>query len=66
MYVGRAVEKCPRWNFYTPKKPINSINKSGNSFCGHPVVLKDFQFEKMNVFGFDCITYLTQPTPMHL
>ena len=33
-----AVENCPRWNFQTPRKPRNSVNKSGNSFGGHPVV----------------------------
>ena len=25
-----TVEKCPRWNFWTPQKPRNLMNKSGN------------------------------------
>ena len=33
----RAVEKCPRLNFQTPRKPKSSKNKSGTSFAGHPV-----------------------------
>ena len=40
IYADWAVGKCPRWNFYTPRKLKNSINKSGNSFGGHPVGLK--------------------------
>ncbi len=38
IYTKRAVEKCPRWNFQTLRKPRNSKNKSGNRFAGHPVV----------------------------
>ena len=37
IYTERAVEKCPRWNFQTPRMPRNSINKSVYSFGGHPV-----------------------------
>ena len=37
IYMKWGVEKCPIWNFKTPRKPRNSINKSGNSFGGHPV-----------------------------
>ena len=37
IYTERAVGKCPRWNFYTPRKPKNLKKKSGNSFGGHPV-----------------------------
>ena len=38
IYTKRAVEKCPRWNFQTPRKPRNSRNKSGYSFKRHPVI----------------------------
>ena len=37
IYIEWAVEKCPSWNFQTSRKLKNSINKSGNSFGGHPV-----------------------------
>ena len=37
IYTKWAVEKCPRWNFYAPRKPRNSKNKSVYSFGGHPV-----------------------------
>ena len=37
IYTERAVGKCPRWNFYTPRKLRNSKKKSRNSFVGHPV-----------------------------
>ena len=33
-----AVEKCPRWNSYAPRKPRNSKNKSVYSIVGHPVI----------------------------
>ena len=44
IYTEREVGKCPRWTFLTIRKLRKSINKSGNSFDGHPVVkahLKD-------------------------
>ena len=28
----RAVKKCPRWKFLTPRKPVNSQNKKHSSF----------------------------------
>ena len=37
IFTKRAVEKCPIWNFQTPRKPRNSKNKSGNNIAGHPV-----------------------------
>ena len=37
IYTKWAVEKCPIWNFQTPRKPRNSKNKSGHCFAGHPV-----------------------------
>ena len=37
IYTERAVEKCPRWNFKTQRKPSNSKNKSVKSITGHPV-----------------------------
>ena len=43
-----AVEKCPRWNFYTPRKTRNSKNKSGYSIVGHPVI--DNHFLKLDFF----------------
>ena len=47
-YAERAVEKCPRWNFYTPRKTRNSKNKSGYSIVGHPVI--DNHFLKLDFF----------------
>ena len=38
IYTKWAVEKCPRGNFWTPRKPRNPENKSGNSIVGHPVL----------------------------
>ena len=37
IYTNWAVEKYPTWNFYAPRKPRNSKNKSGYSIVGHPV-----------------------------
>jgi len=33
--------KCSRLNFLIHRKSRNSVNKSGNTFGGHPVVRKD-------------------------
>ena len=37
IYMKRGVRKCLRWTFLALRKPRKSINKSGNSFGGHPV-----------------------------
>ena len=39
IYTKRGVGKCPRWTFLTLRKPRKSINKSGNNFGKHPVLL---------------------------
>ena len=36
IYIERAVEKCPRWNFQELWRPRNEQNKSGNNIAGHP------------------------------
>ena len=43
--MKRGVGKCPRWTFLTPRKQRKSINKSGNSFVGHPVLLHIFKIK---------------------
>ena len=45
IYTKRGVGKCPRWTFLTLRKPRKSINKSGNSFGGHPVLLHIFKIK---------------------
>ena len=45
IYTEREVGKCPRWTFLTLRKPRKSINKSGNSFGGHPVLLHIFKIK---------------------
>ena len=51
IYTKRAVGKCPRCTFLTIRKPKKSINKSGNSFGGHPVLLHIFKIKdnKQNI-----------------
>ena len=52
IYTERAVGKCPRSNFYTPRKHRNSKQKSGNSFDGHPVYLKDPALKQSKILSF--------------
>ena len=59
IYTERAVEKCPRWIFQTPRKPRNSINKSGNSFGGHPVYTWCDEFTNMYTWYDMCINVYT-------
>ena len=57
-YIKWAVEKCPRWNFYAYRKPINSKNKSVYSIVGHPVVHRTLY----NRLYYSMIDYTTQNT----
>ena len=45
LYTEMAVEKCPRWNFWTHKKPRSSKNESGYSFARHSVAQKLSELE---------------------
>ena len=45
IYTKWGVGKCPRWTFFTLRKPRKSINKSENSFGGHPVLLHIFKIK---------------------
>ena len=52
IYTTWPVEKCPRWNFWTPRKPRNSKNKSGNRFAGHPVLKREEEGGSFKPFSF--------------
>ena len=45
IYTKRSVGKCPRWTFLTLRKPRKSINKSGDSFGGQPLILHIFKIK---------------------
>ena len=53
IYTKRSVGKCLRWTFLTLREPRKSINKSGNSFGEHPVLLHIFKIkdQKQNKQG---------------
>ena len=49
IYAERAVEKCPRWNFQTPRKPRNLPTKRGSVFltvCVGPLYDGYWRFQK--------------------
>ena len=48
IYTKRGVGKCPRWTFLALRKPRKSMNKIGNSFGGHPVLLHIFKVKDKN------------------
>ena len=52
IYTKRYVEKCQRWNFWTPRKPRNSKNKSGIRFAGHPVLKREEEGGSFKPFSY--------------
>ena len=48
--MNRAVEKCPIFVLGEPRKLRKRKKKSGNSFCGHPVVVVKLALQITNGF----------------
>ena len=59
IYAEEAVEKSPRWSFYTPRKPRNQQKRIGVFFMNHPLLYPSnfitadgaFEMASWNPFG---------------